>query len=159
MIIKLSRSIRACFERKYWARATRHLRKKGLGADRAIAIIRTWLGEKSFRPDGSFHDGYFADLAEHLRQQGGKVVILPIFYNLHRSIKDAFIWLRTAQEAFSGTKTTLKVRKAAKRRLRPHTAPAIAQINSGGATVDWSRPKSVKRNRTVQASYSCSSGS
>lgn len=87
-------SLKQAFTRKLWAR------KPSISDNKPLTILRTWIGDKHLSQNGEFKDSYFANLAGELRGKGETVAILPIFYNLRRSIRETFAWLRQAKENF-----------------------------------------------------------
>jgi hypothetical protein len=63
-------------------------------------LLRTWVDETCLGNDGRFHDRYLPGLSEWLTKQGYNVVTIPVWFNLNRSYKDAWKWLRQNNQQF-----------------------------------------------------------
>jgi len=61
-------------------------------------LMRTWIDESSFGPDGAFQDRYFGRLSAWLVSRGLRVTILPVFMNLSRGEAEA--WRALEQSGF-----------------------------------------------------------
>jgi hypothetical protein len=63
-------------------------------------LMHTYLDESAFRPDGEFHDRYFPGLAELLQKEGYQVLVLPVMFNVRRSLRQAWAWTKSSSSRF-----------------------------------------------------------
>ncbi len=63
-------------------------------------VIHTCVEESCFGSTGSFQDRYFPNLAEWLQKNNYEVVIMPWLFNVKRSTKEAFAWMRSNVQRF-----------------------------------------------------------
>jgi len=63
-------------------------------------LMHTYLDESAFRPDGEFHDRYFPGLAELLQKEGYQVLVLPVMFNVKRSLRQAWAWTKSSSSRF-----------------------------------------------------------
>lgn len=61
-------------------------------------LLRTWVDESCFGPDGVFRDRYYDGLEDWLAARGCSVAILPVLYNTGRSDREAWRWFRSSRE-------------------------------------------------------------
>jgi hypothetical protein len=81
----------------------RAISRRGLGSDiapGAVIMIRTWVDEACFDSERGFRDRYFPGLAEFLTKKSLRVVVLPVIYNIRRSVRRAWRWLDEQQLEF-----------------------------------------------------------
>lgn len=57
---------------------------------RKKVVIRSWITKGTLNEDGLFVDRNFGDLPNWLKSKGLEVIILPMFFNLDKSIKDMY---------------------------------------------------------------------
>ena len=67
---------------------------------RPVALIRTWVDDACFGPDGTFHDRYLPGVAATLEAAGYEPLTFPVLYNVQRSRQDAWSWLARHTEGF-----------------------------------------------------------
>lgn len=100
-ILRLGIFIWRSIRKKLAATVTRHLAKgRGPAGKGPLVIMRTWVSDSNLRSDGMFTDQYFKDLREHLSPVFPNIVILPILYNIKRSIGGGMTWFRSSQQNF-----------------------------------------------------------
>lgn len=72
---------------------------KSLGEKRRRAVIRTWVTAGAFDGEGRYVDRHFGPLPDFLRRHGFDVLVVPMFFNLGRSLKEQFaLMARSGQE-------------------------------------------------------------
>jgi hypothetical protein len=99
----------------YWLRAAGRIVKailRGIGAkmagtdfrprstDEGVVLIHTYVEETCFGPQEVFQDSYFPGLADWLEKQGQTVVMLPVLFNLKRSLFSAWQWFKKSKQNF-----------------------------------------------------------
>ena len=84
--------------------ATKRLRRvlpppKLLDEKRRRAVIRTWVTAGAFDGQGRYLDRHFGPLPDFLRRHGFDVLVVPMFFNLGRPLKEQFaLMARSGQE-------------------------------------------------------------
>ncbi len=63
-------------------------------------LLRTWVDEACFSRDGLFRDRYLPGLCKWLETQGYAVTTIPVLFNLRRSYRSAWNWLRNSNQKF-----------------------------------------------------------
>jgi hypothetical protein len=63
-------------------------------------VIRTWVTKDTFNSSGEFKDRNFGQLPSWLRLKNYEVLTLPMFFNLSKSIKEIFIYIKNQQYPF-----------------------------------------------------------
>ena len=66
----------------------------------ALVLLRTWLDESCFGQDCSFHDRYLPGVCSWLEAHGFQVLTMPVLFNLKRSPRSAWQWLRQNKQRF-----------------------------------------------------------
>ncbi|MBN2583298.1 MAG: hypothetical protein JXL80_09525 [Planctomycetes bacterium] len=66
---------------------------------RPRAVIRTWVTSGAFDADGRYVDRHFGPLPDHLRSRGYDVLVVPMFFNLDRPMREQFeLMAKSGQE-------------------------------------------------------------
>ena len=70
-----------------------------LGENRRRAVIRTWVTAGTIDHQGRYQDRHFGALPEHLRRQGLDVLVVPMFFNIARPLREQLVLMaRSGQE-------------------------------------------------------------
>lgn len=65
-----------------------------------VILLHTYLDESAFSPDRIFHDRYFPGLADILEKRGYKILVLPVMFNVKRSLLKAWGWMKSSSTSF-----------------------------------------------------------
>lgn len=65
-----------------------------------VVLLHTYLDESAFLPDYKYHDSYFPGLATVLENEGYRVLVLPVMFNVKRSLKSAWSWAKLSSTNF-----------------------------------------------------------
>lgn len=68
--------------------------------DHPCILLRTWVDEACFGKNGIFHDRYLPGLCSWLEAQGYAVATIPVLFNMKRSYRSAWKWLRHSNQQF-----------------------------------------------------------
>jgi hypothetical protein len=71
-----------------------------VNGDRPAILLRTWVDEGCFGAGGVFNDRYLPGLCEWLEGRGFAVTTIPVLFNLDRSYRSAWEWLRNSRQKF-----------------------------------------------------------
>jgi len=63
-------------------------------------LLHTFVDETNFSTDFVFRDRYFPGLEEFLKRNGFEVLVLPVMFNLTRSIWNAWSWTKSSPTNF-----------------------------------------------------------
>jgi len=73
---------------------------KVIGKGSPLTVLRTWVGEGNMLENGEFKDQYFNNIGSMIKNHGKEFVVLPIFYGITRSLKEAVSWCRKSNTKF-----------------------------------------------------------
>lgn len=65
-----------------------------------IVLMHTYLDEAAFSPDSIFRDRYFPSLEAVLQANGFVVLVLPVMFNITRSLRSAWSWTKSSPTIF-----------------------------------------------------------
>ena len=68
--------------------------------DRPHILLRTWADETCLGQDGIFRDRYLPSLCQWLEARGYAVTTIPVLFNLKRTYRSAWKWLRDSNQNF-----------------------------------------------------------
>lgn len=85
-------------------RAARASKKKfratASSGDMPAVLLHTFIDESCFQENGGFAERYWGCLPQWLEKKGYRVAFIPYLYNLQRSAREAYAWLRSSTARF-----------------------------------------------------------
>lgn len=99
---------RAWFSFLQWGLGTRRAaraskknsRTAALSGDIPTVLLHTFIDESCFQENGSFCERYWGCLPQWLEKKGYRVAFIPYLYNIRRSAREAYAWLRSSTARF-----------------------------------------------------------
>jgi len=71
-----------------------------LREDRRRAVIRTWVTAGTIDDRGRYQDRHFGALPEYLRRKGLDVLVIPMFFNIARSLREQLALMARSDQEF-----------------------------------------------------------